>query len=64
MSYVTQDMCRNLCIPLATEIYGNLETPEKSEVNTGEDIGSQQNSKLYAGTSEKNTCGKLSKQAC
>jgi hypothetical protein len=27
-------MCGNLCIPLATEIYGDLETLEKPEANT------------------------------
>jgi hypothetical protein len=34
MSYVTQHICRNLYIPLATEIYDYFEKPPKSEANS------------------------------
>lgn len=34
MSYVNQDTRKNLCIPLATEIYGDLKILEKPEANT------------------------------
>jgi hypothetical protein len=33
MSFETQDMCRTLCIPIATKVYDDAETPAKAAAN-------------------------------